>query len=115
MLLRAGVFALLASTAVLISADSQGMLWVGMGIFGVGFGMINPGNVAALSIHAQGHGFGKIAGNNASASSFGFAIGPMLGSVLYQEIHPLAPFYVASCLVIIMLVLVYFVAKMPST
>ncbi len=114
-LLRIGVFALLTSTAVLISADSQAILWVGMGIFGVGFGMINPGNVAALSIHAQGHGFGKIAGNNASASSFGFALGPMLGSALYQEIHPLAPFYVASCLVIIMLILVYFVAKMPST
>ncbi len=62
---------------------------------------------------AGDHNQGRMAGLNTSAQGLGFIVGPMLGSGLYN-VHPLLPY--ACCLVTlsILIVNVYFVARLPD-
>lgn len=56
-----------------------------MGIFGCGFGLINPGINAAVSLRTGGDDQGKAAGLVQGAASAGFVIGPLAGTWLYQS------------------------------
>lgn len=92
-----GVPLVIIALTLLLTADIYPILVTSMAIFGLGFGMIMPGIVASLSMHAGVHNQGRVAGFNASAQGLGFMLGPMMGSSFYQ-IHPLLPYGV--CLIL---------------
>ena len=89
------------------------MLVLGMAIFGFGMGQIMPGTIASISMKAGIHQQGRVAGINTSAQGLGFIIGPLLGSGLYT-VHPLLPFQICLGLLALLLINVYFIAKLPG-
>ena len=69
-----------------------------MGIFGCGFGLINPGINAAVSLRTGGDDQGKAAGLVQGAASVGFVIGPLAGTWLYQS-SPLLTIQFAAAMI----------------
>ncbi len=66
---------------------SAGAFWqilVAMGLMGTGFGLVNPGITAAVSLRTSEQTQGQAAGYIQSAASIGFIVGPLLGTGLYQ-------------------------------
>jgi len=111
-LLRMGVPCSFAGVFLLMTMDSYPMLVVAMGCFGLGMGQIMPGTIASVSMKAGLHQQGSIAGINTSAQGLGFIIGPLLGSGLYT-VHPLLPYRICLGLLGLLLINVYFIARLP--
>ena len=112
-LLRTGVPCCFAGVLLLQTADQYPMLVAAMALFGLGMGQIMPGTIASISMKAGLHQQGRLAGINTSAQGLGFIIGPLLGSGLYT-LHPLLPYQVCLGLLTLLLVNVYFIAKLPG-
>ena len=112
-LLRAGGPIAFIGIALLITMDSYPLLVLGMGVFGIGMGLIMPGNISSISMKAGDHNQGRMAGLNTSAQGFGFIVGPILGSGLYT-VHPLLPYGCCLVTLSILIVNVYFVARLPD-
>ncbi len=55
-----------------------------MGLMGTGFGLVNPGITAGVSLRTGENTQGRAAGFIQSAASAGFIVGPLLGTGLYQ-------------------------------
>ena len=112
-LIRMGAPCTFLGILFLLRAEQYPMLVVGMAIFGLGMGQIMPGTVASISMKAGIHQQGRVAGLNTSAQSLGFIIGPLIGSGLYT-IHPLLPYQICLGLMALVIINVYFVAKLPG-
>ena len=112
-LLRSGVPCSFVGVLLLQTMDQYPMLVLGMAIFGFGMGQIMPGTIASISMKAGLHQQGRVAGINTSAQGLGFIIGPLLGSGLYT-VHPLLPFQICLGLLALLLINVYFIAKLPG-
>lgn len=112
-LIRMGVPFAFLGVLLLITMDYYPFLVVAMGTFGLGMGMVMPGNIATLSMRAGLHQQGRIAGINTSAQGMGFLIGPLLGSGLYQ-IHPLLPYGTCLGILGLLMINVYFIAELPG-
>ncbi len=112
-LLRSGVPCAFIGVLLLQTMDHYPMLVLAMVIFGLGMGQIMPGTIASISMKAGLHQQGRIAGINTSAHGLGFIIGPLIGSGLYT-VHPLLPYQICLGLLGLLLVNVYFVAKLPG-
>lgn len=76
-------------------AYSSLLLLLSMCALGLGLGMLMPGNLAMLSLSVSEFQQGKIAGVNGLCQGLGLALGPILGSLLYQADTRL-PYLVAS-------------------
>ena len=77
---------------------SAGAFWhiiLAMGLMGTGFGLVNPGITAAVSLRTSEKTQGRAAGFVQSAASIGFIVGPLLGTGLYQ-ISPLYTIMLAA-------------------
>lgn len=96
-LLRTG--ALLAALAMLLGsfARDYAEIFGSLVLFGAGFGLMVPGNLASLSLRAGVDAQGKAAGVNAIGQGVGMAIGPVTGASLHQ-VAPEAPFAAAAIL-----------------
>lgn len=113
-LLRTGAPLTAIGIGLMLSTTYYPFLVLGMGVFGVGQGMLIPGNVASLSLRAGAHEQGRAAGLNTSAQGCGFVIGPMLGSVLYR-VDPLMPYATSLALALLLMGVVYFAVRAPKT
>lgn len=113
MLMRAGVPLILIGIIGFAMSGSYSLMVAAMFFFGVGFGMVMPGNVASISMSVTGYQQGRVAGLNTSAQGAGFIIGPLLGSGLYQINHRL-PFAICGMFIVIAMCMVYFVVKIPD-
>ncbi len=78
-----------------------------------GMGQIMPGTIASISMKAGLHQQGSVAGINTSAQGLGFIVGPLIGSGLYT-VDPLLPYKICLGLLSLLLINVYFVAKLPG-
>jgi len=107
-LLKTGAPIAFLGIFVLFMGTEYWMLVAAMGCFGLGQGLMMPGNTAALSLVAGHHEQGRAAGVNTSAQGFGFVLGPMIGSSLYT-VHPSLPYATCLGLLAVLTVFVYFV------
>ena len=112
-LLRSGVPCAFIGVLLLQTTDYYPMLVLAMAFFGFGMGQIMPGTIAAISMKAGLHQQGRVAGINTSAHGLGFVVGPLIGSGLYT-VHPLLPYQICLGLLGLLLINVYFVAKLPG-
>ncbi len=113
-LLRVGAPIAIVGVAILVTAHQYPMLVIAMAFFGLGQGMMMPGNIAALSMAAGAHEQGRAAGVNTSAQGFGFMLGPMIGSAFYT-LHPLLPYWTCLGLLLLLAGLIYFVMPHART
>lgn len=112
-LMRTGSPLLLIGVVSFISTDAFEVMVASMGCFGLGFGMMMPGNISSLSMTVAGHQQGRVAGINTSAQGFGFIAGPLLGSGLYQ-FHRYLPYCVCTVLAIGTIFMVYRIVRVPD-
>ena len=112
-LLRSGVPCALVGLLLLTTMDSYPMLVLGMVFFGLGMGQIMPGTIASISMRAGIHQQGRVAGFNTSAQGLGYIIGPLVGAYFYT-ISPTLPYQICFGLLVVLLIDVYFVAKLPN-
>ena len=93
-LLRWGGPITVFGVTVLLFAGGLPELLIGMVLSGLGLGLTMPGNSAAASLAVSPHEQGSLAGIMMAGNSLGFALGPILGTALYQ-IVPQVPYIVA--------------------
>ncbi len=111
-LLRWGGPLTCAGGTVLLFAGSLWGLILGMVLAGMGLGMTMPGNSAAASLSVAPHEQGSLAGITMAANSLGFALGPILGTALYQ-IMPQIP-YIVSLLISLGIAIYVFILPIPD-
>lgn len=82
---------------------SAGAFWqilAAMGLMGAGFGLLNPGITAAVSLRTSEQTQGHAAGYIQSAASIGFIVGPLAGTGLYQ-ISPIYTILLAAVMLVL--------------
>jgi MFS family permease len=97
-----------------ISTDTFEVMVASMGCFGLGFGVMMPGNISSLSMTVAGHQQGRVAGINTSAQGFGFIAGPLLGSELYP-VHRYLPYIARAVLAAGTIFMVYRVVRISDS
>lgn len=94
-LLRAGAAAALAAMLAAALAPSPALLMVAMAGLGAGLGLLLPGNLASLSLHAAPGAQARTAGLNGIGQGIGMAAGPVLGAALHQ-LAPVMPYWAGA-------------------
>lgn len=100
------IIAMLAAATV----NAPILLLISMAIFGIGVGLLIPGNLAALSIKSADQHQARIAGVNGTFKGIGMALGPILGNLFYA-INGTAFYWLAALMLIALLTLSYSVAN----
>ncbi|WP_119420939.1 MFS transporter [Desertibaculum subflavum] len=111
-LIRIGLPLGLAAMILLIAGRDAALLLAGYAVMGGALGLLTPGVMSGASLSVRPEEQGRLAGVMGSAPPLGFAIGPLLGSALYQ-VQPLLVFCVSAVL-LAGLSLYAFRLKMPK-
>ena len=98
-LLAVGSILAPVAVAVLMLVPAYPAIVAACFLFGAGFGMIMPGNTAAMTLAVPLDQQGAVAGQNAAAQGFGFVIGPFASGALYQ----VAPAYSFAMALVLLL------------
>lgn len=85
-MLRLGLPAFALAMGALLLATNIYMVWVSFSLFGIALALSNPGITGGASLMVEGHEQGALGGLFSAAPIFGMAIGPLLGSVLYEQV-----------------------------
>jgi len=93
---------------LLAFAHTQTLLFIGMALFGMGFGLAGPGYSAGATLNVDGAEQGELAGLMGSAAGLGFVMGPLAGGLLYQFNSSL-PYAVAAVMLLPMVFFVWLV------
>jgi MFS family permease len=92
--------AILAFALVLLPFASLGApLYIVFSLMAVGQGIINPSLSGLISRTADDNEQGKVLGSMQSMSALARAFGPFVGGVVFQDLAPGAPFWLAAVLV----------------
>lgn len=86
MLIRIGMPVALAAQVVLILGTNAYVLIAGYALFGGAMGMMTPGVMSGASLAVRPEEQGRLAGLIGAMPPLGFAVGPMLGAMLYQAV-----------------------------
>lgn len=86
-----GVGALMAGSLVLGLAGTLPLLYLGVGLCGLGMGLAFPACLAMASLAVEPEEQGALAGLTSAVPALGSIIGPVLGTGLYQW-HPHLPY-----------------------
>ena len=89
-----------AGIAIMALAPTYWIIVVGFGVMGAGFGLVQPGISAIVSLATGAQAQGNAAGYVQAAMAGGFVIGPLAGTLIYP-LTPAAPLWLAlaCCLV----------------
>jgi len=109
-LMRIGLPLSCAGYGLLAFAHTQWLLFTGMAVFGLGFGLAGPGYSAGATLNVEGNEQGGLAGLMGSAAGLGFVVGPLAGGLLYQ-LNASLPYAVASVLMLPMVIFVWWRMK----
>jgi MFS family permease len=90
-LMRIGVVIGMFGFVGLVLARSITMLSIAMALQGLGYGLAMPGISALLSLSAEDHEQGEVAGLNSATQALGRTVGPLLGTSLYK-LNPRYPY-----------------------
>ncbi|MEM1052382.1 MAG: MFS transporter [Pseudomonadota bacterium] len=97
----------LAGIAVMAWAPTYWLIIVGFGIMGAGFGLVQPGINALVSLTVSAEAQGNAAGFVQAAMAGGFVIGPISGTLIYA-LSPKAPMLLAiTCCAICFIVFLW--------
>ncbi len=96
-LLRLAMPLLIAAFTIMAIADSQVWLSIAMAVLGFGMGLAGPAFSAGASLAVSPQEQGAVAGVAGSCGPLGFAIGPLVGGMLYQ-INPALPYAFAAAI-----------------
>lgn len=85
---------------VMAFAPTYWIVIAGFGLMGAGFGLVQPGISAIVSLSVGTEAQGSAAGYVQAAMAGGFVVGPLAGTLIYS-VNAAAPFYLAMgcCLV----------------
>ena len=94
-------------------ALSQTIFFMGivMTILALGNGLMRPPNLGLISQLTPPEDQGLVMGVTNSLSSLGRILGPIIGGIFYQQIAQNSPFWLASALVFIAVVLLALMTK----
>jgi len=112
-LIRTGMPVMFLAFLTLLFGNSLPVLLGAMGILGLGFGLCGPGFMAGASLTVSPDEQGALAGLTSACPSFGFIVGPLIGTGLYQ-LNQIYPYLFISLVFIPLIVFVYRI-KPPST
>ncbi|MEL6709315.1 MAG: MFS transporter [Pseudomonadota bacterium] len=89
-----------AGIAIMALAPTYWIIVLGFGVMGAGFGLVQPGISAIVSLATGAQAQGNAAGYVQAAMAGGFVIGPLAGTLIYP-LTPAAPLWLAlaCCLV----------------
>ncbi len=112
-MLRLGLPAFALAMAVLLIAENIYMVWASFSLFGIALALSNPGITGGASLMVEPHEQGALGGLFSAAPILGMAVGPLLGSVLYEQVSRAFPIQIG--LVAFVLLSVYaFMLKVPE-
>jgi len=83
-----------AGIAIMALAPTYWIIVVGFGVMGAGFGLLQPGISAIVSLATGAQAQGNAAGYVQAAMAGGFVIGPLAGTLIYP-LMPAAPLWLA--------------------
>ncbi len=106
-MLRWGSVGIFVGLLLLLQAESLLGMCLAMGMIGFAVGFLAPAILGAISLISGDGVQGKIGGLNMAARGLGSAIGPILGTMLYQQ-SPDAPFFGSLVLIIGVFSLTFF-------
>ena len=113
LLLRAGLPIMVLG--VVCYAMPMGFIQIVMAaaLLGLGFGLVNPGLMAAASLRTSATSQGSVAGLIQAMMASGYVVGPLAGTALYEisPLHATALIGAALCLALIALMFVTFKPK----
>lgn len=84
------------------------LLGISVTMLGIGIGLTNPSLTGSISLLAKSNAQGQMMGVSQSIASIGRIIGPAMGSLLYKKFFPETPFYMASFLVLLTVLILVF-------
>jgi len=93
-MLRIGLPAFALAMGMLLIASNIYMVWASFSLFGVALALSNPGITGGASLMVESHEQGALGGLFSAAPILGMAVGPLLGSMLYERISMQAPMIV---------------------
>lgn len=91
-------------------APSYAVILIGFALVGAGFGFVQPGISAFVSLSTGGASQGTAAGYVQAAMAGGFVIGPLAGTAIYS-LTPIAPFLLAIACCLLCLILFGWVVR----
>jgi len=109
-LLRLAMPLLIVAFTIMAIADSRLWLSVAMTVLGFGMGLAGPGFQAGASLAVSPQEQGAVAGVAGSCGPLGFALGPMIGGVLYQ-VHPSLPYASAAVMYLALFASMHWIAR----
>jgi MFS family permease len=112
-MLRIGLPAFAVAMAVLLVATNIYMVWLSFSLFGIALALSNPGITGGASLMVEPHEQGALGGLFSAAPILGMSVGPLLGSIMYEQVSRSFPIQVG--LVAFVLLSVYaFMLKVPE-
>jgi len=112
-MLRAGSTGIFAGLFMLLLAQSILTMCLSMALIGFAVGFLAPAVLGAISLVGGPGAQGKIAGINMAARGMGSAIGPVLGTSLYQS-DPNAPIWGSMALIVAVFLLTFIAREAPT-
>lgn len=109
-LLRLAMPLLIVAFTLMALVESQFWLTVAMMIQGFGMGLAGPGFMAGASLAVSPQEQGAVAGVAGSCGPLGFAIGPLIGGLLYQY-GPSLPYAVAACMYVLLFLAMFWIGR----
>ena len=109
-LLRIAMPLLIVAFTIMAVAESRAWLTIAMTVLGFGMGLAGPGFQAGASLAVSPQEQGAVAGVAGSCGPLGFALGPLLGGVLYR-LHPALPYASAAVMFAALFVAMFWLAR----
>ena len=109
-LLRFAMPLLIVAFTIMAVADSRLWLSIAMTVLGFGMGLAGPGFQAGASLAVSPQEQGAVAGVAGSCGPLGFALGPMIGGVLYQ-VNPSLPYASAAVMYLALFVSMHWIGR----
>ncbi|MEO0464392.1 MAG: MFS transporter [Pseudomonadota bacterium] len=102
-----------AGIAIMALAPTYWIIVVGFGVMGAGFGLVQPGISAIVSLATGAQAQGNAAGYVQAAMAGGFVIGPLAGTLIYP-LTPAAPLWLALACCLVCYAVFLWVARAQS-
>ncbi|MEL7481898.1 MAG: MFS transporter, partial [Pseudomonadota bacterium] len=97
-LMTVGAISLCTGALLIVPTDNFAVLIVAQFAIGLGQGLARPGFSSGASLAVGPELQGNVAGLVIACNGMGFVVSPFLGPLVYEFVHPAAPFLIAAVL-----------------
>ncbi|MEL7394079.1 MAG: MFS transporter [Pseudomonadota bacterium] len=113
LLLRAGLPIMVLGVVCYALPVSFIQIVIAAALMGLGFGLVNPGLMAAASLRTSSESQGSVAGLMQAMMASGYVVGPLAGTALY-EISPLHAAALIGAALLLALIALMFISFKPE-